>query len=83
LLEENVALLRDYPHDGFAAALDEYQAADTLLGRPVRVLGGTGMPLGSGIARGVDADGALLVEQDGQVRRIIAGEISVRPDEES
>jgi BirA family biotin operon repressor/biotin-[acetyl-CoA-carboxylase] ligase len=82
LLEQNVALLRDYPHDGFAAALDEYQAADALLGRPVRVLGATGAQLGNGIARGVDAAGALLVEQDGQIQRIIAGEISVRPDDE-
>lgn len=82
LLEANVALLRDYARDGFAAALDEYQAADSLRDRPVRVLGGTGIKLGSGIARGVDASGALLVEQDGQIQRIIAGEVSVRPDEE-
>jgi BirA family biotin operon repressor/biotin-[acetyl-CoA-carboxylase] ligase len=82
MLEANVALLRDYARDGFAAAMDEYQAADALRDRPVRVLGGTGIKLGSGIARGVDASGALLVEHEGQIQRIIAGEVSVRPDEE-
>jgi hypothetical protein len=32
-----------------------------------------------GYARGVDADGALLVDIDGDRRRIVAGEVSIRP----
>ena len=35
-------------------------------------------PAERGIARGVDADGALLVERDGRIHRIIGGEVSVR-----
>ena len=31
-----------------------------------------------GIARGIDSDGALLVEIDGNLKRIISGEVSVR-----
>jgi biotin-(acetyl-CoA carboxylase) ligase len=31
-----------------------------------------------GIARGVDATGALLLEVDGQRERIVSGDISVR-----
>lgn len=31
-----------------------------------------------GIARGIDCDGALLVEMDGRVKRILSGEVSVR-----
>lgn len=31
-----------------------------------------------GIARGIDRDGALLVEMEGQVKRIVSGEVSVR-----
>lgn len=31
-----------------------------------------------GIARGIDSDGALLVEIDGKLKRIISGEVSVR-----
>jgi BirA family biotin operon repressor/biotin-[acetyl-CoA-carboxylase] ligase len=81
ILEHNVALLREFARSGFAGMLAEYQAADALRDRPVRVLGG-GAAIAGGIARGVDAAGALLVEHGGTIHRIIAGEVSVRPDEE-
>ncbi len=32
-----------------------------------------------GICRGVDPDGALLLEVDGRIERILSGEISLRP----
>ena len=35
-------------------------------------------PIAGGIARGVDADGALRVEYGGSIHRIIGGDISVR-----
>jgi BirA family biotin operon repressor/biotin-[acetyl-CoA-carboxylase] ligase len=60
-----------------AAFADEWRAADALAGRPVRVLHG-GRHL-DGVARGVDADGALLLESEGRERRIVSGEVSVRP----
>jgi BirA family biotin operon repressor/biotin-[acetyl-CoA-carboxylase] ligase len=82
ILEQNVLLLRDFARDGFAATLAEYQAADALRGRAVRLLGGS-QALSEGIARGVDVDGALLVERDGQLHRVVAGEVSVRPGEDS
>lgn len=81
ILEHNVALLREYARSGFAGMLAEYQAADALRDRPVRVLGG-GAAISGGVARGVDAAGALRVEHGGAIHRIIAGEVSVRPDEE-
>ena len=56
---------------------EEWQAADALAGRAVRVLHG-GEPL-EGLARGVDGDGALLLEIGGARRRILSGEVSVRP----
>jgi biotin-(acetyl-CoA carboxylase) ligase len=31
-----------------------------------------------GLARGIDADGALLVDVDGAQRRILSGEVTVR-----
>ena len=31
-----------------------------------------------GVAKGIDSDGALLVEIGGQVKRIVSGEVSVR-----
>jgi BirA family biotin operon repressor/biotin-[acetyl-CoA-carboxylase] ligase len=79
LLEHNVALLNDFARDGFGAVLDEYARADALRGQAVRVLGG-GSEGVCGIARGVDADGALLLAADGQVRRVVAGEVSVRAE---
>jgi len=76
LLAEGVRAVREFAVRGFSPFLDEYQAADALRGRPVR-LQGSG-PVDNGVARGVDADGALRVEQGGHVHRIIAGEVSVR-----
>lgn len=32
----------------------------------------------TGIARGIDSDGALLVESDGEIKRVVSGEVSVR-----
>jgi BirA family biotin operon repressor/biotin-[acetyl-CoA-carboxylase] ligase len=81
ILEHNVELLRGFAGSGFAPMLDEYLAADALRGRPLRIIGGGGAITG-GIARGVDAAGALLVEHDGRIHRIIAGEVSVRAEEE-
>jgi BirA family biotin operon repressor/biotin-[acetyl-CoA-carboxylase] ligase len=79
LLDENIRLLQDFARDGFAATREEYLAADALRGLPVRILGGAASVPG-GIARGVDADGALLVEHAGRLHPIIAGEVSVRAE---
>jgi len=76
LLAEGIGAVREFALQGFAPFLDEYQAADALRDRPVR-LQGSG-PVEGGTARGVDTDGALRVEHGGQVHRIIAGEVSVR-----
>lgn len=76
LLTEGIGAVREFEARGFAPFLDEYQAADALRDRPVR-LQGSGL-VEDGTARGVDPDGALRVEHGGQVHRIIAGEVSVR-----
>jgi BirA family biotin operon repressor/biotin-[acetyl-CoA-carboxylase] ligase len=81
LLEQNVAMLQQFAREGFAATLPEYRQADALRDQSVRVLGG-GTGIAGGIARGVDDDGALLVEHEGRIHRIIAGEVSVRRDGE-
>jgi BirA family biotin operon repressor/biotin-[acetyl-CoA-carboxylase] ligase len=78
LLDAGVGALREFTHAGFGPFLAEYRAADALDGRPVRIHGGSGPA--TGIARGVEADGMLRVEQAGQIHRIIAGEVSVRAD---
>lgn len=76
LLEHGIAAMEEFACSGLATFAAEYRAADALVGRAVQVLGGND-PI-SGTARGIDDDGALKVEQDGRIHRIIAGEISVR-----
>jgi BirA family biotin operon repressor/biotin-[acetyl-CoA-carboxylase] ligase len=56
--------------------MDEWQSADDLIDQPVRVLQGTETV--EGLARGIDADGALLVDVGGARRRILSGEVTVR-----
>lgn len=76
LLREGIGAAREFAVRGFSPFLGEYQAADALRDRPVS-LQGSG-PVQGGVARGVDADGALRVEHRGELHRIIAGEVSVR-----
>ena len=77
LITELSAALAEFGARGLAAFAQEWQEADALAGRPVAVLQG-GQSL-EGLARGVDADGALLLDVDGALRRILSGEVSVRP----
>ncbi|HEU4517543.1 MAG TPA: biotin--[acetyl-CoA-carboxylase] ligase [Steroidobacteraceae bacterium] len=77
LIAELAQALVEFGARGLAAFADEWSRADSLAGRPVRVLQG-GQPL-EGVARGVDGDGALLLEVGGHRQRILSGEVSVRP----
>ncbi len=77
LIAELSAALGEYGARGLAAFSEEWQAADALAGRPVAVLQG-GQTV-EGRARGVDADGALLLDVEGVPRRVFSGEVSVRP----
>jgi BirA family biotin operon repressor/biotin-[acetyl-CoA-carboxylase] ligase len=56
--------------------MDEWQSADDLIDQPVRVLQGAESL--EGVARGIDADGALLIDAGGMQRRILSGEVTVR-----
>ena len=57
----------------FAARWGEH---DALRGRPVHVLSGNA-PI-EGIVRGIDGDGALLVEHPARIVRCVSGEVTVR-----
>lgn len=76
LVEEVVAMLQTFTEKGFAPFLEEWTRLDTLANAPVKVISGAGTILG--MARGVEVDGALLVDVDGQVRRFVSGEVSLR-----
>lgn len=76
LLRELDALLRDYPQQGFSAVSAEWNALDATRDLPVRIShGDSGF---DGIARGLDADGALRIDVDGEIRAVHAGEVSLR-----
>ena len=77
LIPELAAAFVEYGARGMTAFVDEWQNADALAGRAVAVQKG-GQTL-QGLARGVDDAGALLLEIDGVPRRIVSGEVSVRP----
>ncbi|MCE1239952.1 MAG: biotin--[acetyl-CoA-carboxylase] ligase [Azonexaceae bacterium] len=62
--------------DGFATLKNEWQTLNAWQDRPVVVLGDTTEI--SGICRGADDDGALLVDTDAGLRRVLAGDLSLR-----
>lgn len=77
LIGELVHSLEEFGARGMAAFADEWEAADALVGQAVRVLqAGEAV---DGTARGVDTDGALVLDVGGALRRVVSGEVSVRP----
>lgn len=76
LVNEIALALEEFAARGLAAFMDEWKSADDLIDQPVCVLQGDGTV--EGLARGIDGDGALLLEVDGARRRILSGEVSVR-----
>lgn len=70
-------LLCDYPRTGFSIYRAAWRKADYLCGKPVSLEVATHTL--SGTARGIDEDGALLIDTGaGEPRRIISGDVSVR-----
>ncbi len=71
-LDRDYAELLDH---GFAGLRSRYEAYHCLPGRRVTVEGSARL---SGVVRGIDAQGALLVEGPGGVERVVAGEVTLR-----
>jgi BirA family biotin operon repressor/biotin-[acetyl-CoA-carboxylase] ligase len=77
LLGELLTTLETFATGGFAAIRPEWMARHAL--QDARVSLSTDFGSSSeGICRGVDTDGALLLEVDGRVERILSGEVSLR-----
>lgn len=70
-----VRALKRFERQGFAECVAAYARRDLLAGHPVLTSAGSAL---EGIAAGVDASGALLLDVDGQRLRIVSGEASVR-----
>jgi BirA family biotin operon repressor/biotin-[acetyl-CoA-carboxylase] ligase len=60
---------------GFAAVRPEWERFSALTGKRVAVLDGERRE--SGVVRGIDSDGALILDTGGATRRILAGDVSI------
>ena len=78
LLLELLAALESFAGGGFAALRGEWMAHHAFQDVTVHLFSDFAEPR-AGICRGVDGDGALLLEVDGHVERVLSGEISLRP----
>jgi BirA family biotin operon repressor/biotin-[acetyl-CoA-carboxylase] ligase len=76
LVEEVTGMLQVFGERGFEPFADEWRRLDTLADAPVRVISGTETAFGR--ARGVDLDGTLLVDVEGELRRFASGDVSLR-----
>jgi BirA family biotin operon repressor/biotin-[acetyl-CoA-carboxylase] ligase len=76
LAEEVTRMLQTFGARGFEPFVEEWHKLDTLADAPVRVMSGAETTFGR--ARGVDIDGTLLVDVDGELRRFASGEVSLR-----
>jgi BirA family biotin operon repressor/biotin-[acetyl-CoA-carboxylase] ligase len=79
LLNELRQSLKQFEIDGLAPFIGRWRALDNFIDRPVKLLIGERQIVG--IARGIDSQGALLLEQDGEIKPFIGGEISLRSAE--
>lgn len=62
--------------DGLTAYLTEWMQQDVLKNKPIQVISGNKVEMG--VARGINSSGALLLEQDGALKALSGGEVSVR-----
>ena len=65
--------------DGFAPIVARWREYAVTLGQEVHVIGAIGKDSFDGRAVDIDEEGALLVETEGGVRRVLAGDVSIRP----
>ena len=76
IINRAIESLCQFQQQGFAPFMAEWRDADALAGEAVRVLAGEQVQ--PGIARGIDAEGALMLETPTGLMRFISGEVSVR-----
>lgn len=76
LLESVHGLLAAFARHGFAPLADEWRRHDYLCGQPVTVR--TGAAEANGMARGIAADGALLLDGPEGITAVFAGDVTLR-----
>jgi BirA family biotin operon repressor/biotin-[acetyl-CoA-carboxylase] ligase len=77
LIKELRQSLRQFEQGGLATFLARWEKLDNFINRPVKlIIGEREIP---GISRGINEQGALMLEQDGIITPWVGGEISLRP----
>jgi BirA family biotin operon repressor/biotin-[acetyl-CoA-carboxylase] ligase len=76
LLEHLLSAMRQFEESGLDGFLDEWRKLDVVAGQEVELSSSTGSV--RGIARGIDASGGLILEQNGVQRTYYSGELSLR-----
>ncbi|MEN0582315.1 bifunctional biotin--[acetyl-CoA-carboxylase] ligase/biotin operon repressor BirA [Phytobacter palmae] len=71
--------LQSFEQEGLGPWLSRWKKLDNFIDRPVKLIIGEREIFG--ISRGIDAQGALLLEQDGVIKPWMGGEISLRSAE--
>jgi len=77
LLDGLAAMLDEFTRAGFAAFIAEWRARNVYAGQRVVILAEGAAPV-EGRCAGVDSDGALLLETEHGLRRIVSGDVSLR-----
>jgi len=77
ILAELEELYDQVQRQGFAQVLAEWKKYSVTLGQEVNVIGIK--ETFSGTAVDIDSDGALLVRTPDEIRRVLAGDVSIRP----
>jgi len=76
LVKELREALSLFEQEGLAPYLSRWEKLDNFINRPVKLIIGEKEIFG--ISRGIDTQGALLLEQDGVIKPWVGGEISLR-----
>lgn len=76
ILDELLPCMQLYAQQGLAPFVQDWQADDMLQDKPVTLL--VHQQQREGIARGINEQGALLFESDGNLEPLYAGELSLR-----
>lgn len=76
LIQDILAVMRDYPQTGLQQVAGEWGRLDAMHGREVVL--STPKESITGIAMGIDVDGALLLQRGSNLHRFHCGEVSLR-----
>ncbi|NIG99023.1 MAG: bifunctional biotin--[acetyl-CoA-carboxylase] ligase/biotin operon repressor BirA [Serratia symbiotica] len=79
LINELRQSLKQFENDGLTPFIARWHSLDNFIDRPIKLLIGEQQIFG--IARGINQQGALLLDQQGVIKPFIGGEISLRSAE--